>query len=75
MSSFVINKLLMLEYKNRNRKEADIAINKFSEYIWYLSETLIGLSFFDNKVSIDEKPSMVISLIIKRDEDLRSSVI
>ena len=35
------------------------AYEKFLGYLWYLSETLVGLAFFDDNVSVAEKRNMV----------------
>ncbi|XP_025424087.1 uncharacterized protein LOC112693307 [Sipha flava] len=49
-------------YKNSNKLIADAAIKSFSRHLWYLSETLIGLAFFDYKVCPEMKIRMVKSL-------------
>jgi hypothetical protein len=49
-------------YKKSNKLIADAATKSFSRHLWYLSETLIGLAFFDNKVSSEMKVDMVKSL-------------
>jgi len=39
-----------------------VAKDIFSNHLWYLSKTLIGLAFFDVDISIDEKVNMVRAL-------------
>src|SRR6218665_1912574 len=46
-----------------NRKVAEAATTAFGRHLWYLSELLIGFSFFDDDVSIEEKRLMVMALI------------
>jgi len=46
-------------YKTWDESVAKEAVKSFSSHLWYLSETLIGLAFFDADVSIDEKVNMV----------------
>lgn len=41
---------------------ADAAMTAFGRHLWYLSELLVGLSFFDNDVSVEEKKLMVAAL-------------
>lgn len=41
---------------------ADAAMTAFGRHLWYLSELLVGLSFFDNDVSVEEKRLMVLAL-------------
>lgn len=59
----------LIEYKNINKKIAEIAIKSFSNRFWYLSESLINLAFLNNQVIILEKESMVTALLKEEDED------
>jgi len=52
-------------YKKSKKLIADAATKSFSRQLWYLNETLIGLAFFDNKVSSEMKVRMVKSLETK----------
>ena len=52
----------LVAYKAENETVAADAITSFSNHLWYLSETLVGLSFFDSSVSDDIKLAMVESL-------------
>lgn len=49
-------------YKTLDASVATAAMKSFSNHLWYLSETLIGLAFFDADVSVDEKIDMVRAL-------------
>lgn len=40
----------------------DAAMTAFGRHLWYLSELLVGLSFFDDDVSVEEKRMMVRAL-------------
>ncbi|KAG0713776.1 hypothetical protein GWK47_015469 [Chionoecetes opilio] len=37
----------------------DVALSKLSSHLWYVSEELVGLSFFDSDVSCETKNAMV----------------
>uniref|UniRef100_A0A2S2PCY9 Uncharacterized protein n=1 Tax=Schizaphis graminum TaxID=13262 RepID=A0A2S2PCY9_SCHGA len=52
-------------YKKSNIVIGNAAAKSFSRHLWYLSETLIGLAFFDSKVSSEMKVNMVKSLVKK----------
>lgn len=39
-----------------------LALKVFPGHVWYLSDTLIGLAFFDNRVSDNVKVKIVKSL-------------
>ena len=54
--------LKQLKAYGTNQSVAKAALKSFSDHLWYLSETLIGLSFFDSKVSDDIKVAMVAAL-------------
>lgn len=45
-----------------DKEVAAAAITAFNRHLWYLSEVLIGLAFFDKEVSIEEKKKMVEAL-------------
>ena len=40
----------------------DVALSKLSSHLWYMSEELVGLSFFDSDVSCETKNAMVTAL-------------
>ena len=50
------------EYKALDAPVVTAAMKSFSNHLWYLSETLIGLAFFDADVPVDEKMGMVNAL-------------
>jgi hypothetical protein len=41
---------------------ADTAMHKFLRHLWYLSDEMIGLAFFDETIPVDEKMAMVLAL-------------
>ena len=41
---------------------AKAATTAFGRHLWYLSELLVGLSFFDDRVTVEEKRLMVTAL-------------
>ena len=45
-------------YKKINKGIANAAINKFKNHLWYLSEELVALEFFDDNIAIDAKEKM-----------------
>lgn len=52
----------LLDYKRINEVVASAAIKVFMRQLWYLSETLVGLAFFDDEVDHRTKVSMVDAL-------------
>lgn len=53
---------MLHDYKNTNVIIGSAALKSFSGHLWYLSEFLIGLAFFDSSVSIETKRDMVKNL-------------
>jgi hypothetical protein len=51
-----------VEYKSTNESIARVAIKSLSAHLWYLSEPLVGLAFFDSEVPNDMKAAMVKAL-------------
>lgn len=49
-------------YKDINATISSIAMKKFQRHLWYLSEELAALAFFDDEVPDDTKRKMVRSL-------------
>src|SRR5688572_22041919 len=45
-----------------DKEISQVALTAFPRHLWYLSETLVGLSFFDDSVTFDEKQRMVYSM-------------
>ncbi|KAG0698584.1 hypothetical protein GWK47_026013 [Chionoecetes opilio] len=43
-------------------RSEDVALSKLSSHLWYVSEELVGLSFFDSDVSCETKNAMVTAL-------------
>lgn len=60
------NDLLFLteidKYAEENKDVSKVALNKFLQHLWYLSEELIAFAFFDDEVTIETKQSMVQAL-------------
>lgn len=52
----------LVDFKNINETLADKALNKIKNHLWYLSETLVALSFFDKRVTNETKSKMVTAL-------------
>ena len=52
----------ILEYKTVNKKISDAAIKAFCRHLWYLSEELVALAFFDEAVDSNIKRKMVTAL-------------
>lgn len=46
-------------YKNENKVLSQILLKKYVRHLWYLSEELVALSFFDPNVSLDTKRKML----------------
>src|ERR1044072_8717833 len=65
---------LLNQYEKVNDTLSKVASNKFFGQLWYLSEELIGLAFFDNDISTHNKRAMV-QAITEKDgtEDLQSA--
>uniref|UniRef100_H3ANX0 Uncharacterized protein n=1 Tax=Latimeria chalumnae TaxID=7897 RepID=H3ANX0_LATCH len=73
-TSAPLNDLKFLErlqkYSKINKGVTDGAIQKLLGHLWYLSEELIGLAFFDPLVPLDEKRAMLQALKeVKGSED------
>lgn len=45
-----------------DKEVSQVALTAFSRHLWYLSETLVGLSLFDDSVTFDEKQRMVYNM-------------
>ena len=56
-------------YKKINNDVANAAIKSFSGHLWYLSEILVGLAFFDSEVPTATKSAMVAALDNKASTD------
>lgn len=51
-----------VEYSQIDPSISNTILEKMSNHFWYLSEEAVALSFFDPKVSLEEKRKMVIRL-------------
>ena len=54
--------LLKAIYTYQDKEVSQVALTAFSRHLWYLSETLVGLSLFDDSVTVDEKQRMVYNM-------------
>lgn len=52
----------LIRYKDENTTLANAAIHKIGLHLWYLTEELVGLSFFDDRVPLDIKRRMVLAI-------------
>jgi len=52
----------LVDYKKTNKTVASAALKVFMRHLWYVSETLVGLSLFDDEVDDETKVSMVTAL-------------
>ncbi len=49
----------IVNYENVNKAISSVALKSFTRHLWYLSEPLIGLAFFDDRIDVNEKRKMV----------------
>jgi len=49
----------MWAFKSVDKGVSHAAIRAFSRHLWYISEELVGLAFFDEQVTVEEKQLMV----------------
>lgn len=54
--------LSSIDYANVDPVISDIILKKMSNHLWYLGSENIGMSFFDENISIDDKREMVAAL-------------
>lgn len=52
----------LIDYRNINKKMANELLRVFGRHLWYLSETLIGLAFFDETIDNKTKRLMIAAL-------------
>ena len=52
----------MEDYSEVNQKVAKTALSKLRSHLWYLSEDLVGLVLFSDKIAVEVKKDVVISL-------------
>lgn len=55
----------LMESQKEDSIVAKMAISKILNHLWYLSEALVGLSFFNESIDGDEKEKMVKNLGIR----------
>lgn len=56
-------------FESVNKNLATIALKKILNHLWYLSEELVSLAFFDDELSVQEKKKMVEALKIEGTHD------
>ena len=56
-------------YESINKRISQATVKSFLRHLWYLSEPLVALSFFDERVEIEEKKKMVAALAIDSDKN------
>lgn len=49
-------------YKNDDKKIAEIALKKFRNHLWYLSDECVTFTIFDNRVTNEQKRKMAIKI-------------
>jgi len=49
----------LITYEEFNPRIANVALQKFSNHMWYLTEVSIGFSVFDTMLSDQERESIV----------------
>lgn len=61
-----INDLNLIEnlykFKEINKSISDVAIKALKRHLWYFTEEMVGISFFSEKISFEEKVNMVNNL-------------
>lgn len=60
----------LISYKKVDKKISNDASLKFSRHLWYLSEDLAALAFFDDNVSNEDKRKMVCAILTKESTSL-----
>lgn len=59
----------LINYKNINTKISDATVSTFSRHLWYLTEKLAAMSFFDSSISLEVKKKMVNAIKKKREQN------
>lgn len=52
----------LIDYRNINLKLANKMLTVFGRHLWYLSESLVGLAFFDRSIDAKTKRLMITAL-------------
>jgi hypothetical protein len=52
----------LVAYRKVSKSIANAALQTFTYHLWYLSESLNGLAFFDSEVSVLDKAEMVAAM-------------
>jgi hypothetical protein len=65
----------LYKYRQYNECISEATCKKFESHLWYLSEQLVGLAFFDPDVSVTTKRKMVEALHVSEEEHVNSDVV
>lgn len=65
----LLKDLRNLAFEIFNKNIAAVALKKILNHLWYLSEELVSLAFFDDDLSVHQKKKMVEALRIEGKED------
>lgn len=64
----------MIAYSKSDENMAKLILKKFSRHLWYLSEEVIGMAFFDENISNSVKAKMVEKLCLNEIETSTSTI-
>lgn len=59
----------IIKYETVNKKLSEAAFHSFSRHLWYLSEPLVAMAFFDERIDVAEKLKMVRALANEASSD------
>lgn len=70
---FLSKKLIFLKdtYQEHKVNVYKAAASRLANHLWYLSEELVAMAFFDSKISIEEKKKMIHNLKYRTGSDVR----
>lgn len=57
------------DYKKTNQKISEVCLTVFARHYWYLSDILVGLAFFDDRIDDETKVEMVAALKNRKNHD------
>lgn len=63
----------MIRFVRSDETMGKLILKKFSKHTWYLSEEVMGLAFFDDKISYDVKAKMVEKLCLNEEHTSSTS--
>lgn len=59
----------LINYKSVNKKISEIASGKIKAHLWYLSEELVAMAFFDSRIPNETKRKMIMAMKTISDAD------